>query len=122
MGATDLTERAALQPPNIAFTTLPYLFACPLTSFLTFSLALIDGSFTVFRMLYLLPRPESTPSFWFFGRKPGHAEFLPARSKEFCDVVDRVVGLARIRWSLATPVIAPRPAHTLIFIFISIVP
>src|SRR2546426_4485175 len=90
--------------------------------FLAFSLALIDGSFTVFRMLYLLPRPESTPSFWFFDRKPGHAEFLPARSKEFCDVVDRVVGLARIRWSLAMPVIAPRPAHTLIFIFISIVP
>src|SRR5213595_3788850 len=73
-------------------------------------------------MLYLLPRPESTPSFWFFDRKPGHAEFLPARSKEFCDVIDRVVGLARIRWSLATPVIAPPPAHTLIFIFISIVP
>ena len=35
MGATDLTERAALQPPNIAFTTLPYLFACPLTSLFT---------------------------------------------------------------------------------------
>src|SRR5204863_9432837 len=73
-------------------------------------------------MLYLLPRPESTPSFWFFDRKPGHTEFLPAQSNEFCDVIDRVVGLARIRWSLATPVTAAPPAHTLIFIFISIVP
>src|SRR5207249_11263436 len=90
--------------------------------FLDFSLALIHGSFTVIQMLYLLPRPEAMPSVWFFDRKPGHAEYLPARSKEFCDVVDRVVGLARIRWSLATPVIAPPPAHTLIFIFISIVP
>src|SRR5438128_3973264 len=91
-------------------------------SFFAFPFALIDCPFTVFRMLHPLPRPESAPSFRLFDRQPGHAEFLPARSKEFCDVVDRVVGLARIRCSLATPVIAPRPAHTLIFIFISIVP
>src|SRR5437763_780637 len=56
-----------------------------------FSLAMVDRSFSIFRMPHLLPRSKTATSFGLFDRHFCHAEFLSARGEEFGNVVDGVV-------------------------------
>src|SRR4029077_6582114 len=63
----------------------------------TFSFALADGAFTIFRMGNFFSRAEAPSAFGLFDRQFGDAELLASRGEKVGNVLNRVVGLAGVR-------------------------
>ena len=96
--------------------------------FFAFSFSMVDRSFAVLRMAYLLAGEESALAGGGFDRRLGDGDLLPARREELGDVFDGVIGLdggGRLlaAWvgRAAAAACAAFPDCALVFVFVGIV-
>src|SRR6266852_8487637 len=87
----------------------------------TFSFALVDGAFAIFRMANFLSRAEALSAFGLFDRQFGDAELLASRGEKVGNVLNRVVGLAGVRRRRSALFLLAAPDRTLVFVFVRVV-